>query len=81
MLITASTVHFTFMSNAMLESSKEIFGIRKPSKFNVPWWNERAKEFNGQYGEAVSHWNIAGRPRGGILAELKCGLELPSGMK
>ena len=26
----------TFMSNAILKSGKEIFRIRKPSKFNVP---------------------------------------------
>ena len=46
--------------------------MRKPSKFNVPWWNERAKELNARYREAVSHWNIAGRPRSGPLAKLKC---------
>ena len=33
----------TFMSNAILKSSKDIFGMQKPSKFNVPGWNERAK--------------------------------------
>ena len=27
---------------------------------------------NARYKEAVSHWNIAGRPRSGPLAELKC---------
>ena len=32
----------------------------------------RAMELNAQYREAVSHWNIAGRPRSGPLAELKC---------
>ena len=53
----------TFMSNAI---------HKKPSQFNVSGWNERAKEFNAQYREAVSHWNIAGRPRSGLLAELKC---------
>ena len=26
----------TFMSNAILKSSKDIFGMHKPSKFNVP---------------------------------------------
>ena len=62
----------TFMSNAILKSGKEIFGMRKFSKFNVPGWNERAKELNAQYREAVSHWNIAGHPRSGPLAELKC---------
>ena len=30
----------TFMSNAILKSVKEIFGMQKPSKFNVPGWNE-----------------------------------------
>ena len=61
------------MPNAILKSSKEgIFGMQKPSKFNVPGWNERANELNAQYREAVSHWNIAGRPRSGPLAELKC---------
>ena len=36
----------TFMSNAILKSGKDIFGMQKPSKFNVPGWNERAKELN-----------------------------------
>ena len=62
----------TFMSNAELTSGKDIFGMQKPSNFNVPGWNERAKELNGRYIEPVSHWNIAGRPRSGLLAELKC---------
>ena len=26
--------------------------MRKPSNFNVPGWNERAKEFNARYKEA-----------------------------
>ena len=30
----------TFMSNAILNSGKDIFGMKKPSKFNVPGWNE-----------------------------------------
>ena len=30
----------TFMSNAILKSGKDIFGMQKPSKFNVPGWNE-----------------------------------------
>ena len=55
----------------LLKSGKEIFGIQKPSKFNVPGWNERAKELNARYREAVSHWNIAGCPRSGPFAELK----------
>ena len=58
------------MSNAILKSGKQIFG--KPSKFNVPGWNERANELNARYREAVSHWHIAGSPRSGPLAELKC---------
>ena len=62
----------TFMSNAILKSGKDIFGMQKPLKFNVPRWNERAKEFNVLYRQAVSHWNIAGRKRSGPLAELKC---------
>ena len=36
----------TFMSNAILKSGKDIFGMQKLSKFNVPGWNERAMEFN-----------------------------------
>ena len=36
----------TFMSNAILKSSNDIFGMQKPSKFNVPGRNERAKELN-----------------------------------
>ena len=62
----------TFMSNEILKSGKDIFGTQKPSKFNVPGWNERANELNARYREAVRHWNIAGRPRSGSLAELKC---------
>ena len=62
----------TFMSNAIRKSSNQIFGIRKHSKFNVPGWNDRTKELNGRYREPVSHWNIAGRPRSGPLAELNC---------
>ena len=62
----------TFMSNAILKSSKDMFGMQKPSKFNVPGWNVSAKELNARYREAVSHWNIAGRPRSGPLTELKC---------
>ena len=52
----------TFLSNEILKSGKDIFGMQKPSKFNVPGWNEQAKELNARYREAVSHWNIAGRP-------------------
>ena len=62
----------TFISHAILKRGKQIFGVRKPSKFNVPGWNERAKELNAKYREAVSYWNIAGRPRSGPIAELKC---------
>ena len=62
----------TFMSNAILKSGKDIFGMQKPSKFNVPGWNERAMELNARYKKAVSHWNIDARPRSGPLAELKC---------
>ena len=62
----------TFMSNAILKSRKQIFVMRKPSKFNVPGWNERAKELNARYREAMSHWNIGGRPRSGPLTQLKC---------
>ena len=71
----------TYMSNAILNSCKEIFGMRKLSKFNVPGWNERAKELNAQYRDAVSHWNIAGRPRSSPLAELNCRAQAASGMK
>ena len=61
------------MLNAILKSGKQIFGMRIPSKINVPGWNERrAKESNARYTEAVSHWNIAGRDRSGPLAKLKC---------
>ena len=52
----------TFISNAILKSGKQIFGVRKSPKFNVPGWNERAKELNTRYREAVSHWNNAGCP-------------------
>ena len=62
----------TFMSNAILKRGQDIFGMQKPSKFNVPWWNGLAKELNARYREAVSHWNIVGRPRSCPLAELKC---------
>ena len=62
----------TFMLNAKHKSGKEIFWMRKPSKFNVPESNERTKELNARYREAESHWNIVGRPRSDPLAELKC---------
>ena len=62
----------SFMSNEILKSCKDIFGMQKPSKCNVPGWNERAKELNAKYREAVSHWHIAVHPRSGPLAELKC---------
>ena len=62
----------TFMSNAIFKSGKQIFGMRKPTKFKIPGWNERAKELNARYREEVSHLNIAGRLRSGPLAELKC---------
>ena len=75
------TYLLTFISNAILKSGKQIFGMRKPSKFNAPGWNERAKELNARYREAVSHWNIAGRPRSGPLAELKHRARAASGMK
>ena len=55
----------------LIKSGKQIFWMRKP-KFNVPGWNERTKELNARYREAVSHWTITGRPRSGPLAELKC---------
>ena len=61
------------MSNAILKSGKQIFGMQKPSKLNVPGWNERAKELNARYREEVSQWNIAGCLRSGPLAQLKCG--------
>ena len=43
-----------------IKSGKEILEMQKPSKFNVPRWNERAKELNAQCREAVSLWNIVG---------------------
>ena len=41
----------TFMSNAIPKSGKQIFGMRKRSKLNVPGWNELAKELNARYRE------------------------------
>ena len=61
-----------FKSNAIIKRGKEIFVLWKHSKYNVPGWNERAKELNAQYREAVIDWDIAGRPRSGPLAKLKC---------
>ena len=37
------------------KSGKDISGMQKPSKFNVPGWNERANDLNARYREAVSH--------------------------
>ena len=45
--------------------------MQKPSKFNVPGWNELAKELNARYREAVSHWNIVRHPRSGPFVELE----------
>ena len=50
------------MLNAILKSGKQIFGMRKPSKFNVPEWNERAKELNARYRDAVSNGILLGAP-------------------
>ena len=61
----------TLMSNATLKCVMVIFGMRKPSKFNVQKWNARAKKLNAQYREAVRYWNIARHPRSGPLAKLK----------
>ena len=66
----------TFMSNAILKSGKQIFWMRKPSKFNVPGWNDRAKELNAWYREAMSHWNNMVH-----LQSRNVGHELPSSMK
>ena len=60
------------MSNAILKRGEQIFGMRKPSKFNDPVKNKRAKELTVQYREAVSHWNIAGLPRNPILVPYTC---------
>ena len=53
----------TLMSNSIPKSGKQIFGMRKASKFNVPVWNEQAQKLNARYREAVSHWNISGGTR------------------
>ena len=55
-----------------LRAASECLGCGNPQKFNVPGWNEQAKELNARYREVVSHWNIAGCPRSCPLAELKC---------
>ena len=34
--VNSLTDLLTFISNAILKSGKQIFGMRKPSKFNVP---------------------------------------------
>ena len=56
------TYLWTFMSNSILQSGKQMFGMWKPWRFNVPGRNEQANEFNARYIKAVSHWNIAGPP-------------------
>ena len=58
----------TFMTNAILKSGNRLW---KPTKFNIPGWNERAKELDARCREVVSHWNIARLPGSGSLAELK----------
>ena len=57
----------TFMSNAILRVARIYLGT-ETFKFNVPGRNEQAKQLNARYREAVSHWNIAGRPISGPLA-------------
>ena len=54
-------------------NGKDTFGMQKPSKFNVPGWNELAKELNARYREAVSHWNIAGHCSQSMLSKLRSG--------
>ena len=44
----------TFMFIAILNSGKQIFGMRKPSKFHVPGWNELAKVLNVQWPEVLN---------------------------
>ena len=56
------------MRQCILIAGRRVFGTRKPSKYNVPGWNERARELNYAVRDAVFNWNIAGRPRGGQLA-------------
>lgn len=56
------------MRQCILIAGRRVFGMRKPSKFNVPGWNERAKELNYAVRDAVFQWNVAGKPRGGQLA-------------
>jgi hypothetical protein len=56
------------MKQSILIAGRRVFGTRKPSKYNIPGWNERAKELNHAVRDAVFQWNIAGRPRDGQLA-------------
>jgi hypothetical protein len=56
------------MRQCILIAGRRVFGTRKPSKYNVPGWNDRAKELNYAVRDAVFQWNVSGRPRGGQLA-------------
>ena len=57
------------MRQCILIAGRRVFGTREPSKkYNVPGWNERARELNYAVRDAVFNWNIAGRPREGQLA-------------
>ena len=59
---------YSCMKQCILIAGRRVFGTRKPNKYNIPGWNERAKELNYAVRDAVFQWNIAGRPRDGQLA-------------
>ena len=62
LLVNRGTDANRLKTNAILKSSKEIFGMRKPSKLNVSGWIERERSWMiDTCREAVSHWNITGR--------------------
>ena len=44
------------------------YGRKNSNEFNVPGWNDRAKELHQLVRQATFFWEAAGRPRGGHLA-------------
>ena len=55
------------ISECILKAGRNVFGYKATSQFNVPGWNDRAKQLNADVRSLVLQWNIEGRPRGGQL--------------
>lgn len=66
--IAALDMLYDCLCQCILRCGKQAFGVKKNKNFNVPGWNDRARDLNRAVRQAVFDWNVAGRPRGGHLA-------------